>query len=101
VPIRWVASADCLAGALRSVLVELAASFGPLVVNSTCRSRRHNAQVGGARRSFHLTGNAVDFRVAGNPRPVLAFLRARKDVGGLKHYGGGVFHLDTGPRRTW
>jgi len=100
-PIRWVAAADCLAGGLRSVLVELATTFGPLVVNSTCRSRAHNAKVGGAKRSFHLTGNAVDFRVPGNPRPVLAFLRARKDVGGLKHYGGGVFHVDSGPRRTW
>jgi Peptidase M15 len=101
VPIRWVAASDCLASALRTVLVDLAASFGQLVVNSTCRSPKHNARVGGARRSFHLTGNAVDFRVAGNARAVTAFLRARKDVGGLKHYGHGVFHIDTGPRRTW
>jgi hypothetical protein len=100
-PILWRASSDCLAFPLRGVLVDLAASFGPLKVNSTCRSRSHNAKVGGAKRSFHLTGNAVDFRIAGSARPVLAFLRARSDVGGLKHYGGGVFHIDTGARRTW
>jgi hypothetical protein len=99
--IVWRASSDCLAFPLRAVLVDLAASFGPLKVNSTCRSRSHNAKVGGAKRSFHLTGNAVDFRIAGSARPVLAFLRARTDVGGLKHYGGGVFHIDTGMRRTW
>ena len=26
--------------------------------------------------------------------------RGRK-AGGLKHYGGGLFHIDTGPRRRW
>jgi uncharacterized protein YcbK (DUF882 family) len=101
VPIRWVASPDCLAMPLRTVLVEIAQSFGHLQVNSTCRSPTHNARVGGAKRSFHLTGNAADFRVSSSPQAVLAFLRARRDVGGLKHYGGGLFHIDTGPRRTW
>jgi hypothetical protein len=100
-PIRWVASPDCLAMPLRTVLVELAQSFGRLQVNSTCRSHRHNARVGGAKRSFHLTGQAADFRVSSSPSAVLAFLRARGEVGGLKHYGGGLFHIDTGPRRTW
>jgi len=100
-PIRWVASADCLAMPLRTVLAEVAQSFGHLQVNSTCRSARHNARVGGAKRSFHLSGHAADFRVSSSPRAVLAFLRARTDVGGLKHYGGGLFHIDTGPRRSW
>jgi hypothetical protein len=27
----------------------------------------------------------------------MAYLRST--VGGLKHYGGGLFHIDTGPRR--
>jgi Peptidase M15 len=101
VPIRWVASSDCLAMPLRTVLVELAQAFGQLRVNSTCRSPRHNAKVGGAKHSFHLTGHAADFRVSSSPSAVLAFLRARGDVGGLKHYGGGLFHIDTGPRRSW
>jgi hypothetical protein len=99
--INWVASASCLASRLRAVLVEVAATFGPVRVNSTCRSPRHNARVGGAPRSYHLTGSAADFRVSGHFRQVLAFLRAKRTVGGLKHYGGGVFHIDTGPRRTW
>jgi len=100
-PIRWLASEDCLAAPLRTVLADLALAFGGLRVNSTCRSPRHNARVGGAKHSFHLTGNAADFRLPGNARTILAFLRARNDVGGLKHYGHGVFHIDTGPRRTW
>lgn len=99
--IRWAASAGCLNGTLRSVVAQVAASYGSVTVNSTCRSRRHNSRVGGAHRSQHLTGNAVDFRVHGNSRAVLAFLTSQGGVGGIKHYGGGLFHIDTGPRRTW
>jgi len=99
--IEWRASADCLAAPLRAVLADLTDNFGPFRVNSTCRSKRHNARVGGAPRSYHLTGNAVDFRISANAKDVLAFLAKKRTVGGLKHYGGGVFHIDTGPRRTW
>jgi hypothetical protein len=99
--IEWRASADCLAAPLRAVLADLTESFGPFRVNSTCRSKSHNARVGGATRSYHLTGNAVDFRISANAKDVLAFLAKMRTVGGLKHYGGGVFHIDTGPRRTW
>lgn len=100
-PIRWVASADCLVKPLQGVLSQVAALFGALQVNSTCRSPSHNRRVGGARRSQHLTGSAVDFRISGNSKAVLTFLKAQKVVGGYKHYGSGVFHIDTGPRRTW
>jgi uncharacterized protein YcbK (DUF882 family) len=75
--------------------------FGPVTVNSTCRSRQHNASVGGASHSQHLSGNAVDFSVGRNARAVLAFLGGQRAVGGLKHYSDGHFHIDTGPRRSW
>lgn len=98
--ITWRASSSCLAGNLRSVLASLSVSYGSVTVNSTCRSARHNRRVGGARKSWHLTGNAADFRVHGaNIRSVFAYLRSI--VGGLKHYGGGRFHIDNGPRRTF
>jgi Peptidase M15 len=100
-PINWVASPNCLASPLRNVLAEVAALFGAVRVNSTCRSRAHNARVGGASRSYHLTGNAVDFRIAANTAAVSRFLLGKKNVGGFKHYGFGLFHIDTGPRRTW
>jgi hypothetical protein len=99
--IQWVASAGCLASSLRSVINQIAANFGPVRVNSTCRSRRHNARVGGAHRSYHLRGAAVDFRVSSNVRSVYAYLRGSGAVGGLKHYGHGLFHIDNGPRRSW
>ena len=94
-------SPDCHKPTLRGVLQQVAASFGAVTVNSTCRSRSHNALVGGARHSHHLAGNAVDFRIDGKAGATLAFLRSSRAVGGLKHYGGGLFHIDTGPRRTW
>jgi Peptidase M15 len=98
--VRWVASASCLTDSLRSVIAGVA-SFGTVTVSSTCRSHSHNRRVGGARRSHHLTGSAADFRVRGNVRAVHAYLRSHGVVGGLKHYGGGLFHIDTGPRRSW
>jgi len=99
--VKWVASSGCLNARLRSVIYEVASAYGPVTVNSTCRSRRHNSRVGGARHSHHLSGNAVDFRVRGNTRGVYAFLRSHASVGGLKHYRSGFFHIDTGSRRTW
>lgn len=99
--IRWAASSGCLNSGLRSVVAGVASVFGGVTVNSTCRSRGHNRRVGGARHSHHLTGNAVDFRVRGNWRGVWAYLKSSGGVGGLKHYGGGLFHIDTGARRSW
>jgi hypothetical protein len=99
--IDWTASSGCLNGTLKGVLASLASDYGQLRVNSTCRSRGHNASVGGASKSYHLTGDAADFRVFGNVSAVYASLRSNGSVGGLKHYGGGLFHIDTGPRRSW
>jgi hypothetical protein len=99
--VRWSASSGCLNATLRRLIGEVSANFGPVTVNSTCRNHRHNAKVGGAPRSRHLTGDAVDFRVHGNLHAVHAFLSRHRAVGGLKLYAGGYFHMDTGPRRTW
>lgn len=99
--VRWIASASCLNGTLKSIIYQVAANYGPVTVNSTCRSKKRNARVGGARKSWHLTGNAVDFRVHKNHRAAYAFLKSHGSIGGYKHYGGGLFHIDVGPRRTW
>jgi Peptidase M15 len=99
--VSWSASSRCLNGTLVSLVGAVASTYGPVTVTSTCRSRGHNASVGGAPRSQHLTGDAVDFRVNGNVSGAMAFLRSNGSVGGFHHYGGGLFHIDTGPRRTW
>ena len=99
--VDWIASSSCLSGTLRNIVTSLASNFGPVTVNSTCRSRSRNAAVGGAPKSYHLQGEAVDFRIHANASAAYASLRGNGDVGGLKHYGGGLFHIDTGPRRSW
>ena len=99
--VRWVASPNCRNATLRRIVGEVAAAYGPVTVNSTCRSPSRNAAVGGARHSYHLSGSATDFRIHGNARAVHAYLSSNRSVGGLKHYGGGLFHIDVGPRRTW
>jgi hypothetical protein len=97
--VRWVANSGCLASSLHAAIAHVAAHYGHVTVNSTCRSPRHNRRVGGARKSYHLTGSAADIRVRGNLRGAIAYLRSV--VGGFKHYGGGRFHIDNGPRRTF
>lgn len=97
--VTWVANSGCLNGTLRGVVASVAASYGSVTVNSTCRSAGHNAAVGGAPKSYHLSGNAVDFRVHGNISGAASYLAGLG--GGYKHYGGGLFHVDTGPRRPF
>lgn len=97
--VQWVARAGCLAGRLKAAINHVARHYGRVRVNSTCRSRRHNRRIGGARQSLHLSGRAADIRVFGNVRGAAGYLR--RVAGGYKHYGGGLFHIDTGPKRTW
>jgi Peptidase M15 len=99
--VDWTASSGCLDSGLKAIIYEVASNYGSLRVNSTCRSKGHNASVGGAPKSKHLSGDAVDFRVFGNTSAVYAFLKNNSGVGGLKHYGGGLFHIDNGDRRSW
>lgn len=99
--VSWSASSSCLNSSLRGVVHQVAARFGSLRVNSTCRSKSSNRRAGGAHRSHHLSGNAVDFRVFGNVGAVASYLRSHGSVGGYKHYGGGLFHIDAGPSRRW
>ena len=99
--VNWTASASCLDSGLKAIIHDVASNYGPVTVNSTCRSRGHNASVGGAPHSKHLSGDAVDFRVHGNVGAVYAYLKGNGGVGGLKHYGGGLFHIDNGDRRSW
>lgn len=71
----------------------------PIIVNSAYRCNSHNTKVGGASRSFHLRGLAVDFRVVGvSPAKVFEDLQPLMEdgyilAGGLKCYGSFV-HYD-------
>ena len=92
---------NCVPGRLKSVIAQVSRKFGPVVINSTHRSRSYNRRVGGKRRSYHLSCNAVDFRVRGRTRGLTRWLARHPKVGGYKRYAGGFYHIDTGPKRTW
>lgn len=98
--VKWAASSGCLNSSLRGMIAAVAANYGSVTVSSTCRSAGHNARVGGAKKSYHLTGDAADFRVHGNWGAAYSYLQGAHG-GGLKHYGGGLFHIDSGPRRPF
>ncbi|WP_243371035.1 YcbK family protein [Microvirga solisilvae] len=101
ITLRESAPTNCLPGDLREVVADVASKFGPVSVESTHRSSSRNWRAGGARHSLHLSCRAMDFRVRARARGVLAYLRARPEVGGLKIYRNGIIHIDNGERRSW
>lgn len=91
----------CLPHDLLDVVYDVAEKFGEVQILSTFRDQERNRRVGGAERSFHLSCQAIDFRVSGRQPGLLAYLESRPEVGGLKRYPMGYFHIDNGPRRSW
>ncbi len=101
ITLRASAPTKCLPGDLREVVASVAVKFGSVSVESTHRSRGRNWRAGGARQSLHLSCRAIDFRVRARARGVMAYLRSRPEVGGLKVYRNGIIHIDNGERRSW
>jgi hypothetical protein len=91
----------CLPAPVRRALNDVALRFGPVLVRSTHRGSGSFVRTDAWRGSYHRDCRAADFRVSGNPAAVLAFLRARHELGGVKRYRNGLFHIDNGPRRSW
>jgi uncharacterized protein YcbK (DUF882 family) len=101
IKLRATAPTHCLPGNLLTVVADVASRFGPVSLESTHRSRGRNWRAGGARHSLHLSCRAIDFRIKARSRGVMAYLRARPEVGGLKMYRNGIIHIDNGQRRSW
>lgn len=91
----------CLPAPVRRALNDVALRFGPVIVRSTHRGNGRFVRTDAWRGSYHRDCRAADFRVSGSPAAILAFLRARHDLGGVKRYRNGLFHIDNGPRRSW
>lgn len=64
---------------LLQVVTDVREHFGvPVVITSGHRCAKHNANVGGAKNSMHLTGKAADIKVQGViPYRVWSYLTAR------------------------
>lgn len=74
---------------------------GPLVVLSGFRTPAWNAHIGGARKSQHVQGRALDLTRPGWPierlhRAARAFAATEEGLGGVGYYPG-FLHLDTRP----
>jgi len=99
--LRASAPTSCLPDKLLTVVADVAGKYGPVSIESTHRSVAHNRRAGGAPHSLHIACRAIDFRIRGRSRGVMAYLSARSDVGGLKMYRNGIIHIDNGQRRSW
>lgn len=89
---------------LLTLIAVLEAQFHtkPVIV-SGCRSQQHNAAVGGARHSFHLSCAAADIIIPGvSPETLRAFALTMPGRGGVGTYCGmSIVHIDAGPVRQW
>jgi Peptidase M15 len=93
-----------LDAALLSLIFRIEARFGAkAVIVSGCRSPAHNAAVGGAPNSWHLSCKAADIRLPGvPPSEIRRFALALPERGGIGTYCGfDSVHVDVGPARQW
>lgn len=90
---------------LATYLEQLRVLLGvPMTVHSGYRCPKHNAAVGGAKASIHMTGHACDFSTRMHT-PAAAMMVAAKiprfNRGGMHAYSWGT-HVDIGPGpRRW
>lgn len=81
---------------LTEVLVEVQEHFGAKVrLHSACRTPEHNAKVGGAKHSKHLTGEAADISIEGvSPKDIADYIDKNwPDTFGLGRYNSHT-HID-------
>ena len=70
--------------------------FGaPMIVSSVIRCKTHNANVGGAAASRHMSGKAMDFTVRGKTAAqVLAYVQAQPEVRYAYAIDSNYVHMD-------
>lgn len=80
-----------------------AAGMAEIRIRSGHRDSTHNARVGGARQSQHLTGSAVDIDVSGMSHADRVRLIEGLSAAGITGLGIGAntIHADVGGRRAW
>lgn len=102
--LRARAKVSCLPYELKGIIADISSHFGKkVVISSGHRSKRHNARVGGVKRSFHLTCEAVDLKVPGVSKyKVAAYAKSLSASGGVGTYcRNHIVHIDVGPKRSW
>ncbi|NRB79403.1 MAG: DUF882 domain-containing protein [Saccharospirillaceae bacterium] len=62
----------------------------------------HNNSTGVAKKSYHMKGKAIDFRIEGIRTQTLFEVARSQKIGGTgKYISSGFIHLDTGRVRSW
>jgi hypothetical protein len=85
----------CLTSAVRAVLDQIEARFGPVRAISTCRPGARIA--GSGRISRHASGNAVDFEAGSRKGAIVKWLIANHKNGGTMTYSDmSHIHVDVG-----
>ena len=86
---------------VRNKLQAIRDHFGvPVTINSAYRTESYNAQVGGAKSSYHMKGQAFDIVVKGHTPLEVAQYAQALDVNGIIQYNGFV-HVDSRATRYW
>ncbi|MFC2553453.1 MAG: DUF882 domain-containing protein [Rodentibacter sp.] len=70
--------------------------------SAATNAMRHRQSRGVASNSFHVKGQAIDFRIDGTPLAKIKHTAEGLNNGGVGFYPRSNFiHVDTGPVRTW
>jgi len=92
---RASSGGSCLTSEARALLSRIEARFGDVEIVSTCRPGARIATSG--RPSKHASGEAIDFRVPGRKRAVVAWLINNHHSGGTMTYSDmDHIHVDVG-----
>ena len=83
---------------LRNAEIEIICGYRSAATNAM----RHRQSKGVASNSYHIRGQAIDFRIDGVPLATLRDSVQSLQNGGVGYYPRSNFiHMDTGPVRTW
>lgn len=79
----------------------------PIIVGSAYRDPKHNAAVGGAPASLHMSGRAFDIKMQGYSDAAIVSFIFYATKAGFNGFGmyldrpAPFIHIDTGSHRTW
>lgn len=89
------------AGFVRDKLQAIRNYFGaPVIINSAYRTPEYNKKVGGASKSYHMSGQAFDIVVKGHTPQEVAQCAQNLSISGIIHYNTFV-HVDNRPVKYW